>query len=246
MISIFQRKNIPQADFSDLRCDMHSHLIPGIDDGSPDIATSLQLIKGMADLGYKKIITTPHILWDMYKNTPETILPGYNAVKNELKKNDLDIEFNVAAEYFLDDYFEKLVDSDSPLLTIHDNLVLVEFSFVKEPIELKAILFKLQIKGYQPVIAHPERYLYFGAQKHWYEEMKDTGCLFQLNVLSLGGFYGKAPLELAHYLIKQKYFNLIGTDLHNSRHLELLGSSTSYISTIKKLLDSGEILNSQL
>jgi protein-tyrosine phosphatase len=223
MISIFQRKNILQADFSELRCDMHSHLIPGIDDGSPDTATSLQLIKGMVELGYKKVITTPHIMWDMYKNTPETILPGYNEVKNELKKNNLAIEFHVAAEYFLDDYFEKLVDSDAPLLTISDNLVLVEFSFVKEPIELKAILFKLQIKGYQPVIAHPERYLYFGAQKHWYEEMKDTGCLFQLNVLSLGGFYGKAPVELAHYLIKQKYFNLIGTDLHNSRHLELLG-----------------------
>jgi protein-tyrosine phosphatase len=246
MISIFQKKNTQQADFSELRCDMHSHLIPGIDDGSPSISTSLQLIKGMSDLGYKKIITTPHIMWDIYKNTPEIILPGYNAVKDELKKNNLQIEFEVAAEYFLDDYFEKLVDEDSPLLTFKDNLVLVEFSFVKEPSELKAILFKLQIKGYQPVIAHPERYLYFGAKKHWYEEMKDTGCLFQLNILSLAGFYGKAPVELAHYLIKQKYFNLIGTDLHNSRHLELLGSSSSYINTIKKLIDSGEILNSTL
>jgi tyrosine-protein phosphatase YwqE len=246
MISIFQRKNTAQADFSELSCDMHSHLIPGIDDGSPDTATSLQLIKGMIDLGYKKIITTPHIMWDMYKNTPEIILPNYDAVKNEIKKNNLPVEFHVAAEYFLDDYFENLVDSDAPLLTIHDNLVLVEFSFVKEPIELKAILFKLQIKGYQPVIAHPERYLYFGAQKYWYEQMKDTGCLFQLNILSLAGFYGKAPVELAQYLIKQNYFNLIGTDLHNSRHLELLGNSASYINTIKKLIDSGEILNSQL
>jgi len=246
MISIFQRKNTVQADFSELRCDMHSHLIPGIDDGSPDVATSLELIKGLSDLGYQKIITSPHIMWDMYKNTPEIILPAYNAVKNELKKNNSHVEFYVAAEYFLDDYFEKLVDTDAPLLTINDNLVLVEFSFVKEPAELKAILFKLQIKGYQPVIAHPERYLYFGAKKHWYEEMKDTGCLFQLNVLSLAGFYGKAPVELAHYLIKQKYFNLIGTDLHNSRHLELLGNSSSYISTIKRLVDSGEILNSQL
>lgn len=246
MIAIFQKKNTHRADFSELRCDMHSHLVPGIDDGSPDLATSLQLIKGMIGLGYKKIITTPHIMWDMYKNTPETILPGFEAVKTELKKNNLQVEFEVAAEYFLDDYFEKLVDSDTPLLTFKNNLVLVEFSFVKEPAELKSILFKLQIKGYQPVIAHPERYLYFGAQKYWYEEMKDTGCLFQLNVLSLGGFYGKAPVELAHYLIKQKYFNLIGTDLHNSRHLELLGSSSSYFHTIKKMIDSGCILNAEL
>lgn len=246
MISIFQKKNNPKADFSELGCDMHSHLIPGIDDGSPDAATSIQLIKGIHELGYKKIITTPHIMWDMYKNTPEIILPRFDALKNELKKNNVQVELEIAAEYFLDDYFEKLVDTDAPLLTFKDNLVLVEFSFVKEPNELKAILFKLQIKGYQPVIAHPERYLYFGAKKHWYEEMKDTGCLFQLNVLSLGGFYGKAPVELAHYLIKQRYFNLIGTDLHNSRHLELLGLSSPYMPVIKKLIDSGEILNSQL
>jgi protein-tyrosine phosphatase len=246
MISFFQKKNALQADYSEIGCDMHSHLIPGIDDGSPDLATSMLLIKGLSDLGYKKIITTPHIMWDMYKNTPETILPGFNAVKDELKKNNLQIEFEVAAEYFLDDYFDKLIDSDATLLTFKDNLVLVEFSFVKEPVELKAILFKLQIKGYQPVLAHPERYLYFGAKKHWYEEIKDTGCLFQLNVLSLGGFYGRAPVELAHYLIKQRYINLIGTDLHNSRHLELLGSSSSHIHTIKKLIDSGDILNAEL
>ncbi len=224
---------------------MHSHLIPGIDDGSPDVATSIELIKGINNLGYKKIITTPHVMWDMYKNTPENILPGYDAVKNEIKRNNLDIELEVAAEYFLDDYFEKLVENDAQLLTIKNNLVLVEFSFVKEPIELKAVLFKLQIKGYQPVIAHPERYLYFGAQKYWYEEMKDTGCLFQLNILSLSGFYGKAPVELANYLIKQRYYNLIGTDLHNKHHLELLETFPSY-AAIKKLIDSGDILNYQL
>ncbi len=246
MFSIFKKNNLPRADFSELSCDMHSHLIPGIDDGSPDLGTSVELIKGLSELGYKKIITTPHIMWDMYKNTPENILPGFQAVQKELKKSNLTVEFEVAAEYFLDDYFEKLLDSDAPLLTFKENLVLIEFSFVMEPAELKAILFKLQIKGYQPVIAHPERYLYFGAKKYWYEEMKDTGCFFQLNILSLAGFYGKAPVELAHYLIKQKYFNLIGTDLHNGRHLELLGLSAPYMPTIKKLIDSGEILNAQL
>jgi len=246
MLSIFQKKNKVKADFSELNCDMHSHLIPSIDDGSPDVATSLQLIKGLIDLGYKKIITTPHIMWDMYKNSPETIMPGYEAVKNEIRKNNLNVEFEVAAEYFLDDHFEKLVDSDAPLLTFKGNLILVEFSFVTQPVELKSILFKLQIKGYQPVIAHPERYLYLGAQKHWYEEMKDTGCLFQLNILSLSGFYGKGPVELSQYLIKQKYYNLIGTDLHNSRHIEMLEAASPYIPTIKRLIDSDDILNAQL
>jgi tyrosine-protein phosphatase YwqE len=246
MLSFFQKKNVTKSDFGELRCDMHSHLIPGVDDGSPDISTSIQLLKGLHELGYKKIITTPHIMWDMYKNTPEILSPGYENLKKEIKKNDLSIELELAAEYFLDDYFGNLIDKDAPLLTFKDNLVLVEFSFVQEPIELKSILFKLQIKGYQPVIAHPERYLYFGAQKHWYEEMKDTGCFFQLNILSLSGYYGKAPIELAHYLIKQRYYNLIGTDLHNIKHLELLGAYSAHMPTIKRLIDSGEILNAEL
>ena len=245
MFSFFKKNKSP-IDFSAFHCDMHSHLIPGIDDGSPDFATSIQLIKGMMGLGFKKIITTPHIMWDMYKNTAEIILPKYEELKNELRKNKVEIAFQVAAEYFLDDYFEKLVDSNTPLLCIKDKMVLVEFSFVQEPIELKSLLFKLQINGYQPIIAHPERYLYFGAKKFWYDEMKDIGCHFQLNVLSLGGFYGKAPVELSQYLIKKNYINLIGTDLHHAGHLEMLANSPIYFPTIKALLDSGKLLNPQL
>ncbi|MBS1946933.1 MAG: histidinol phosphatase [Bacteroidetes bacterium] len=247
MFSIFHKKNQPLFDFSQLKTDMHSHLVPGIDDGAPDIATSLQLITGLHNLGYKKIITTPHIMWDMYKNTPDIILPRYKKVKEEIKSNDISVEFDVAAEYFLDDHFEKLADDEnSSFLTFHDNLILVEFSFVQEPIELKSILFKLQLRGYQPVIAHPERYLYFGAKKQWYNDMKEIGCFFQLNVLSLTGFYGKPAFELAQYLIKQRYYNLIGTDLHNNKHLGLLRDSSSYGHTIYKLIDSGLIFNAQL
>ncbi|MBS1665965.1 MAG: hypothetical protein JST58_01170 [Bacteroidetes bacterium] len=246
MFSFFHKKNIGKVDFSELGCDMHSHLIPGIDDGSPSLDVSLKLIDGMVGLGFKKIITTPHIMWDMYKNTSETILPGYQQVKAALQKNKVPVEFEVAAEYFLDDYFEKLLDTETPLLSFNNNMVLVEFSFVQEPAELKSILFKMQVRGYQPVIAHPERYLYFGAKKHWYDDIKDTGCYFQLNALSLSGFYGKMPIELANYLIKKKYINLIGTDLHNDRHLEMLGDSSPYFSIIKKLMDSGEMLNPNL
>jgi tyrosine-protein phosphatase YwqE len=203
-------------------------------------------VKGFIGLGYKKIITTPHIMWDMYKNTPDILKEGHAALQGALAKENLSVELEVAAEYFLDDYFESLVDTDAPLLTLKENLVLVEFSFVREPAELKSILFKLQIKGYQPVIAHPERYLYFGAQKQWYEQMKDIGCLFQLNLLSLSGFYGKTAQELAQYLIKLRYYNLIGSDLHSHRHLHLLQETSSIGNVVRKLLDSGDIINPQL
>ena len=245
MFSIFRKKNSEgSADFSALYADMHSHLIPGIDDGSPNMETSIELVKGLMDLGYKKIITTPHIMWDMYKNTNEIIQMGWEAVNRELEKKKMGVEFHAAAEYFLDDHFIDLLNGKAPLLTIKDNMVLVEFSFVEAAINFKEILFNLQIKGYQPIIAHPERYLYFKADKTWYEEIKNAGCLFQLNLLSLTGYYGKGSVELAHYLIKQKYINFLGTDLHHDRHMQALGAVAS--DTIKKLLDSGMIQNPQL
>ncbi len=241
MFSIFRKKNNEIKDYSALHCDMHSHLIPKVDDGSPDVDTSIKLIQGMMNLGYKKIITTPHVMWDMYKNTNEIILAGYKKVKAELELKKIDVEFSAAAEYYMDDHFSQLLDDNTPLLTLKDNLVLVELSFIKAPIDFKQMLFNMQIKGYLPVIAHPERYLYFNANKEWYEDLKDTGCLFQLNLLSLSGFYGKGPIELAQYLIKQKYVNLLGTDLHSARHIQALGNSS--LDTVKKLLDTGMILN---
>jgi protein-tyrosine phosphatase len=239
---LFFRKKSTTTDFSSLYCDMHSHLIPGIDDGVPDIDTSIKLITGLMNIGYKKIITTPHVMWDLYKNNNEIIQSGWEAVKNEIDNKKLPIDFYAAAEYFIDDHFDKLVDDDSPLLTLKGNMVLVEFSFVQEPAELKKIIFKLQIKGYQPVVAHPERYLYFGANKNWYEEIKNAGCLFQINLLSLIGFYGKAPLELSQYLIKKKFIDLLGTDLHNERHLEALQNYPA-MDLISKLVDTGLIQN---
>jgi tyrosine-protein phosphatase YwqE len=225
---------------------MHSHLVPGIDDGAPDVDTSLQLIRGMHELGYKKLITTPHIMWEMFKNTHEKILAAYQSIKIKLEQSNIPVELLVAAEYYMDDHFDELLRKDEPLLTLKDNLVLVEFSFIRQPVDLKEMLFKLLIKGYQPVIAHPERYLYFGAHKNWYDEMKDQGCLFQLNLLSLCGFYGKKQEELAQYLIRKKYVDLIGTDLHNAHHLQILKSSSSIMDAVKKLLDAGMIQNPHL
>src|SRR5579859_5352354 len=214
MISLFRKKNNnPINDFSALAADMHSHLIPGIDDGVPDMETSLKLIRGLAGLGYKKIITTPHIYSEIYPNTPASIGAGSLDVKAALEKEKIPIEFHAAAEYMMDDHFSRALDEGQPLLTLKDKLVLVELSFAVPNINLKNILFNLQIKGYVPVLAHPERYLYFGANKTWYDQLHEAGCLFQLNLLSLRGYYGKGPLELAEFLIKKKYVDLLGTDL---------------------------------
>lgn len=234
-----------KVDLSGLKVDMHSHLLPGIDDGSPDMETSLSLIKGMIELGYSKLITTPHILWDMYKNTSEIILQKLEQVREAVKKEGLNVEINAAAEYFLDDYVGELVKNKIPLLTISGNMVLVEFSMAYPSHGLKDILFDMQMQNYQPVIAHPERYIYLDQNKEFYEELKDIGCLFQLNLLSLGGYYGKSSQELALYLIRKGHYNLIGTDLHGFRHLEAL-QNPALITPLLKLLESGKIMNSTL
>ena len=234
-----------RVDFSLLKADMHSHLLPGIDDGSPDIETSLQLIKGMNELGFTKLITTPHIMWDMYKNTREIILEKLELLRAAVKAEGLQVEINAAAEYFLDDYVAGLLKNNEPLLTVSGKMVLVEFSLANPSMSLKEILFEMQMQGYQPIIAHPERYIYLERNKEFYEELKDIGCLFQLNLLSLNNHYGKSVYELAQYLIKKGYYDLVGTDLHNFRHLDAL-KSFSMGPTIQKLIESGKILNSQL
>lgn len=238
-------KEADKAVFALLGTDMHSHLIPGIDDGAPDIETSLQLIGGLHALGYRKIITTPHIMWDMYKNTREVILERLEWVRAAVRDAGLDMEVHAAAEYFLDDYVAGLLSRNEPLLTISGNKVLVEFSMAYPSHSLKDILFEMQMQGYQPVIAHPERYIYLEQNKAFYGELRDIGCMFQLNLLSLGGYYGKTVNELAHYLMKQNFYDLVGTDMHHFRHLEALHTPALH-GQLRKLLESGKIKNQEI
>jgi protein-tyrosine phosphatase len=243
MFTFFKRKySTSPADFSAIKTDMHSHLLPGIDDGSPDLETSIQLIKGLEDLGYEQFITTPHIMWDMYKNTPATIGDALQVIETAAH----DYKMRAAAEYFIDDYFDDLLEKDAPLLSISGKQVLVEFSFVAAPMDLKDQLFKMQIKGYEPVLAHPERYNYFAGNKSLFDDFKSMGCLFQLNLLSLSGYYGKIAQELAGYLISKNYIDFVGTDLHHQRHLDALRSSKTIMQPILQLLDGGRLQNPSL
>lgn len=245
MFNIFSKSKKEKVDFGLLKADMHSHLLPGIDDGSPDLKTSLQLIRGMADLGYKKLITTPHIMWDMYRNTPAIIDEKLALLKEGVAAEGMEVELAAAAEYYIDEYFEDLLRKKEPLLTIGVNMVLVEFSMAQPPLDLKDVLFEMQMQGYQPVIAHPERYIYLDKNKDFYTELFEAGYYFQCNLLALTGGYGKAPKELALWLAKQEYYHFLGTDLHHFRHLDGL-FNPEIITPLKRLVDSGRIKNMEL
>lgn len=244
-MKLWGKKESSVFDYSLLGADMHSHLLPGIDDGSPDLNTSVQLINGLLQLGFKKLITTPHIMWDMYQNTRDGILRQYEVLKNHLNEQQIHVEIEPAAEYFLDDNLKKLLTNKEPLLTIGDNLVLVEFSMASEPLDFKELLFEMQMQGYRPIIAHPERYVYHERNKEFFEDLKIAGYLFQLNIMSLAGAYGKSVHELARYFIKHQYYDLAGTDLHNPQQLAHLHSS-SITHGLKELLESGKLINPEL
>lgn len=222
--NIFKKKEkLIKFDFSILKTDMHSHLIPNIDDGSKSIEDSLFLIKGLINLGYKNIITTPHIMSDFYKNTPEIINNGLYKLQKAIDDNNIDIKINAAAEYYIDFEFTQKIDNEQ-LLTFGNNYVLIECSFVNPPQNINEVIFKLQTSGYKPILAHPERYIYWLKDLKQYEYLKDRDVLFQVNILSLIGMYSADSKHIAEYLIKNEMVDFLATDLHNDRHLKLLSN----------------------
>lgn len=240
-----KRSAVALPDLSWLNADMHSHLLPGIDDGSQEAATSVEMIRGLMQLGYKKIITTPHVLWEIYPNTTDVILQKKAALQRVLEAENVDVELHAAAEYFIDEHFENELKNKVPLLTLKDNLVLVEFSMITAPLDLMDILFEMQLQNYQPIIAHPERYVYLRHRKEFFDQLKNAGCFLQLNLLSLTGHYGTAVQELAEYLVKKSYYDYAGTDMHNPRHLEALRELTAS-AFFTQLRQSGRLKNSLL
>lgn len=224
-MAFFRKKDKKTTDFfNDSFVDIHSHLLPGIDDGAKDINHSIELIKKMYSYGIKNFITTPHVLGDVYPNSSETIKEKLEEVRQELKNQELtDITFSSAAEYMMDEQFSKLLE-ENDILTLKDNFILVEMSYFNPPMNLYDVLFEIQVKGYKPILAHPERYNFYHNDFESYYKLKKAGCLFQLNFLSLTQQYGKNVQKISQKLLDLEMYDFVGSDTHHSKHLELLSS----------------------
>ena len=195
--------------------DIHSHILPGIDDGAKTLEDTEFLLEEMKQLGFTKVITTPHTMSTVWENTPETIQNASIKVKSELS---LPFEIQAASEYLLD---ESVITKakNKELLTVKGNFVLVELSYLNAPIQLYDFLYQLQLSGYHVVLAHPERYSYFHSSKKEFKKLKKVGCLFQLNLLSTVGYYGKEVAETANYLLKENLYDFTGSDIHHKNHI---------------------------
>ncbi len=223
MLQVFTKKQFLKDLLEDF-VDIHNHILPGIDDGAKNIKESINLINRLKDLGVKEFIPTPHVYQDFYPNTDETIGDSYFKLLDALKPKLLSsIRINPAAEYMMDYHFEKLIE-DKNLFTLKGHYVLVEMSYFQAPINLEDIIFKIKTKGYIPILAHPERYSYYHNNKDYYDKLKQLGCFFQLNLLSLTNYYGKNVEKTAAYLMDKNLIDFVATDAHNENQVVILSN----------------------
>ncbi len=199
--------------------DMHSHLINGVDDGSETLDQSLELLSKFAEIGYSKVITTPHIMGDFYKNSADNLLPKRDIIREELSKRNINIEFDCAAEYYLDEFFIKMLRENKELLSFgKEKYVLFETSFMNKPIQMDEVIFELMSNGYKPVLAHPERYFYFHGSYESYQELASKGVLLQININSLTGYYSNGIKKICEKLIDDGIVHFMSSDCHNLKH----------------------------
>lgn len=217
--------------------DMHNHILPGIDDGSPDIEQSLVLIQGLKELGIHKSISTPHVMHGVYSNTPTTIKEAHTKLKDALIERGIKFDLQYSAEYMIDDQLETWIQNEH-LCPLPNRHMLIEMSYLAESNALFQTIKNIQEKGYQPILAHPERYNYYHQNFKVYKEIKNAGCLLQLNLLSISRYYGEPVKSAALTLIKSGMYDLIGTDMHHEKHLHALKMVAAKYDTFDLLKDN--------
>jgi len=217
MLSFFSKKN-KISDLAWLGTDIHSHILPGIDDGSPDLPTSLRFVKSLQELGFDQLIATPHIFKELYPNSQGTIEAAKSLLQAEMDSQHITLKLGAAAEYMIDQDFSM----GEPLCTLDNKHLLIEMSYLTESPGISQTIFDIEIKGLRPILAHPERYTFYFKDKSRLKRFKEKGCLLQLNILSILGYYGKEVKNLAEILLKERMYDFVGTDLHHDKHLNTL------------------------
>lgn len=219
--------------------DIHSHILPGIDDGAKNIEESLELISEMKKLGVAKIIATPHIYPSIYENTKKSITDSFNKLKDKIPK---EIIISYASEYMADiSILEKIKNNE--ILTIKNKYILIETGFNSKPVNLNNLIFQIRLNDLTPIIAHPERYNYLNENFKLMNNLKAMGCKFQINLLSTTGYYGENVIKLCDKLLKKNFVDFVGTDIHNMRHIKEFNNKIKIreVELLKKAIKMNQI-----
>ena len=239
MIAIFKKKVKPFV----LTADIHSHILPGLDDGVDTFENSLKIIKKLLELGFNSLVLTPHVMFEGFKNSSNKILERFHKLQKKIEINNFNIKLFPAAEYYIDDGFERLIENRD-LLTFADKYVLIEASYVSKPLNLESVIFKLVSLSYKPVMAHPERYTFLNTLEE-FKRLKELGVYFQANINSFAGYYGKTAYNNFRIIAKNKLIDFLGTDIHRERDSELIRKIFNDRNFID-LIRNNEILNDSL
>ncbi|TFF40954.1 tyrosine-protein phosphatase [Mucilaginibacter psychrotolerans] len=237
MFGLFKKKEVKKVrtlDYAPIVVDMHSHVLPGIDDGAQTPEESIVLIRKMMELGISKIIATPHVMVDYYRNDRESIMNALTVLKAELVNQHIDITVEAAAEHYFDETFEKRIEERNLMTMGADNYVLFELSFINEPPNVIQMVQKMRDAGYKPILAHPERYAYMDIDRM--RAIRSWGCGLQINTISLTGYYGKPTKKMAEDMVDEQIVDFISSDMHHPRHAQAFEDAltTDYVEKLLK------------
>ena len=195
--------------------DVHSHILFGIDDGSRTISESVELLKKLKSVGFNNVILTPHFILDStYNSNYESNIKIYNELKERLINENIDINIYLGNEIFIDKNVPTLLEKNIITSLNGTKYVLVEFPMHNKLLNIEDILYEIRSKGYEVVIAHPERYDAFKEDYSIVDTLREDGFLFQSNYSSILGYYGKDSIKLLKYMLKRHYIDFLGTDIH--------------------------------
>nr|AIF26618.1 hypothetical protein [uncultured bacterium fosmid pJB71G8] len=201
--------------------DVHCHILPGVDHGAQTVEQSLEMLEAQMGMGINRVICTSHVTSETFENTPESLTQAYNILCDAVKQAGMDIELHCSAEYRIDEYWDKQYEAGN-IIPMPGKFILMENSFQQELLLLDDLMFDLMVKGYKPILAHPERYFYYAKRHDRLMKLHGSGVKFQVNILSLAGFFGHGARETALWLIKNGLVDMLGTDMHNMNHAEVI------------------------
>ena len=245
MFGFFKRKYEPRPIFQSLGTDMHCHLVPKVDDGSKCVEESIECLNTLKAVGYNKVIITPHFQYPRFPNDEGDICRRYEELKKQAIDAGVEIEMvGIGGEYRIDSGFQQRLENPR-FLQVGGKYVLVEFSLHQQMMGCDEMIFDMQMKGYEVILAHPERYPYLNVQGSRIEQLKNQGVFFQINVLSLGGFCGEEATKRAYAMLARGWVACIGTDTHNGMYAQAL-IDLSHDRKVEKVLEKHEFLNNTL
>lgn len=220
MFNFFNRKKQEDVKLP-YHTDVHSHILPGVDHGSQSVEQSLEMLQAELDMGIDRVMCTSHVTAETFENTIESLTEAGNTLKAAVEAAGLPVEIHASAEYRLDEYWNQEYAAGH-VLPMPGNYVLVENSFIQELIEIDDMMFDLQVKGYKPILAHPERYPYYYHRHERYKKLHSGGVKFQVNILSLAGYFGSGAREAAQWLISNNLVDMLGSDMHHMDHAKVI------------------------